>query len=209
MIVHGFEADAVLFDCDGVLVDSEPLSFRAWSKALATHGFTLTHDEFSQAVGGTEAMVAERFSPVTGAAPRLLEDSARAVFETIASGAVGFPDTMRLIDRCRALEVPMAVATNGARWRLDTLLSAVGLADLIGVSVASDEVAAPKPAPDLYLEAARLAGVPPARCVVIEDSPTGIRAAVEAGCSVVAVDRGMFRPELLSAAHRIVARLDD
>jgi len=206
--VHGFEADAVLFDCDGVLVDSEPLSYRAWSTALAGHGFELSHAEFAQAVGGTETMVAQRFSPVTGVEPDSLENAARAIFESIASTAAGFPDTVRLIERCRAAGVPMAVATNGARWRLDALLVAVGLTDLIATSVASDEVAAPKPAPDLYIAAARLAGVEPARCVVIEDSPTGIRAAVGAGCRVVAVDRGMFDHDVLSAAHLIVPELE-
>lgn len=207
MRLHGLEADAVLFDCDGVLVDSEPISYRAWRLALAAHGFDLSETTFHDSVGGTEAMVAARFGPDIGTDPVELELDARRLFTDIASEARGFDDSRELIARLETVGTPVAVATNGLRWRLDVLLGAVGLDRLLPYSVTADEVIAPKPSPDLYLAAAGITGVDPERCVVFEDSPTGISAARAAGCRVIAVDRGMFPEERLRAADVIVARV--
>lgn len=207
MNLHGLEADAVLFDCDGVLVDSEPISYRAWRLALDAHGFDLSETTFHDSVGGTEAMVAARFAPEIGADPVELEFDARRRFIEIASEARGFDDSRQLIARLEGAGTPMAVATNGLRWRLDVLLGAVGLDRLLAHSVTADEVTAPKPSPDLYLAAAELTGVDPGRCVVFEDSPTGITAARAAGCLVVAVDRGMFPEQRLRGADVIVRRV--
>lgn len=207
MRLHGLEAGAVLFDCDGVLVDSEPISYRAWKRALAAHGFDLSEAAFHDSVGGTEAMVALRFAPEIGADPVQLELDARNAFTDIASEARGFEDSRRLIAELESAGIPMAVATNGLRWRLDVLLKAVGLERLLAHSVTADEVSRPKPSPDLYLAAAGLTGAVPERCVVFEDSPTGITAARAAGCRVVAVDRGMFPVERLADADVIIARV--
>ena len=206
MIVHGLDARAVLFDCDGVLVDSEPVSYLAWSRTLAAHGYALDEALFSESVGGTETMVAERFAPEIGVDPGALEQEAQEAFREIAPMAKGFADTMELVDRLEASAVPMAVATNGLRWRLDVLLGAVGLERLLPVSVTADEVARPKPAPDLYTAAAALAGTHPRHCVVLEDSPTGVAAAKAAGCRVVAIDRGMFERSRLLEADVVVER---
>src|SRR5690606_38407892 len=77
MILHGLEGGAVLFDCDGVLVDSEPVSFQAWSITLANHGYVLDEPAFAESVGGTETMVAERYAPVLGVDPVALEAEAQ------------------------------------------------------------------------------------------------------------------------------------
>lgn len=207
MILHGLEADAVLFDCDGVLVDSEPVSYMAWSATLAAHGYRLDIDEFSDSVGGTETMVAQRFAPEIGADPTTLEKEAQVAFKEIAGQARGFGDSAVLVERLERSGVPIAVATNGLRWRLDVLLAAVGLERLLSASVTADEVLRPKPAPDLYLAAARLTGVDPDRCLVLEDSPTGITAAKAAGCLVIAVERGMFDRSRLRDADVIVNRV--
>ena len=207
MKLHGLDADAVLFDCDGVLVDSEPVSFSAWAETLNGHGYALEASEFAESIGGTETMVAERYAPVLGLDPVALELEAQFAFEAIASRVTGFPDSIELVERLERAHVPIAVATNGLRWRLDVLLRAVGLGHLLSVSVTADEVARPKPAPDLYLAAARLAGVDPARCVVIEDSPPGIAAAHRAGCRVIALDRGVFAADRLAEADVVVDRV--
>lgn len=204
MRLHGLDIRAVLFDCDGVLVDSEPVSYLAWSRTLANHGYALTEEVFAASVGGTETMVAERFSPEIGVDPVTLELEARHAFRAIAGTAAAFADALELVERLETAGVPVAVATNGLRWRLDALLGAVDLGRLLPRSVTADEVERPKPAPDLYLAAARLTGADPAACVVIEDSPTGIAAAAAAGCPVIAVDRGMFSRSRLSAATIVV-----
>lgn len=207
MNIHGLGCDAVLFDCDGVLVDSEPVSFTAWSEALAAYGYVLREEVFTESIGGTEAMVARRFAPDVDVDPVVLELEAQHAFERIAGQAAAFDDTLALIDRLEDVGVPMGVATNGLRWRLDALLGAVGLGRLLPSSVTADEVENPKPAPDLYLRAASIAGARPERCVVIEDSPTGVAAAKAAGCLVVAVDRGVFDRSRLAGADVIVHRV--
>lgn len=207
MILHGLEGDAVIFDCDGVLVDSEPVSYAAWSATLAALGFVLTEEAFSGSVGGTEAMVAEAFAPMVAADPVALETDARYRFERLAGSVRSFADAREAIERIESKGVPIGVATNGLRWRLDVLLAGAGLERLRPTSVTADEVQAPKPAPDLYVAAARLVEVDPERCVVVEDSPTGIAAAKAAGCKVVAVDRGMFPSQRLIAADVVVERV--
>ncbi|MEX2280027.1 MAG: HAD family phosphatase [Acidimicrobiia bacterium] len=204
MNLHGLECDAVLFDCDGVLVDSEPVSLEAWSEALAVYGYVLDAEVFAESIGGTEAMVANRFAPDVGVDPVVLELEAQRAFQQISSQAGAFGDTLALIDRLECAGVPIGVATNGLRWRLDALLGAVGLGRLLPFSVTADEVENPKPAPDLYLRAASLAGTVAERCVVIEDSPTGVAAAKAAGCLVVAVDRGVFDRRQLAGADVVV-----
>lgn len=204
MNIHGLECDAVLFDCDGVIVDSEPVSFRAWSEALAGYGYVLDAEVFADSIGGTEAMVAHRFAPDVGADPVALELEAQHAFERIAGEAAAFADTLALIERIERAGVPIGVATNGLRWRLDALLGPVGLGRLLPFSVTADEVENPKPAPDLYLRAALLAGTDAGRCVVIEDSPTGIAAARAAGCLIVAIDRGVFDGSRLAGADVVV-----
>jgi HAD superfamily hydrolase (TIGR01509 family) len=207
MNLHGLEGDAVLFDCDGVLVDSEPLSWMAWSTTMAAHGAVLDEGRYRALIGGTEAMVAARFGPEVGADPESLEREARRAFDGMVGEAKAYEDALDLVDRLEAANVPIAVATNGLRWRLDSLLTAVGLDRLLPNSVTADEVAHPKPAPDLYEKAARVVGVPPDRCLVIEDSPTGVAAAGAAGCKVIAVDRGMFERSQLIGAEVIVDRV--
>lgn len=207
MILHGLEGDAVLFDCDGVLVDSEPLSFLAWSKTLAGHGLDLGEQAFAELIGSTEQLVAETYGPAVGVDPVTLELEARSAFEEVAGEVCGFADAIALVERLQQERVPVGVATNGLRWRLDALLTAVGLGRLRSVSVASDEVPMAKPSPDLYRAAASIIGIEPSRCVVVEDSPTGIVAAAAAGCRVLAVDRGAFDRSRLAVADVVVAEL--
>ncbi len=196
-----------MFDCDGVLVDSEPASDRAWVKTLGLHGISVGTGELDGFVGRTDAELADHFAPIAGVGAEVLAADARSAFVTDVhgTGLLAFEDALVL----RAgLHCPVAVGSNSARWRLDAVLRAAGMADLIPCSVASDEVSEPKPAPFVYQEACRLLGVDPARTLVVEDSPTGIQAARSTGCPVVAIDRGFFPKESLSAADEIVETLD-
>lgn len=196
--------EAVVFDCDGVLVDSEPVSFRAWQDAIAIFGHTLTEDEFLATVGTTDRMVAESWAPRLGTDADRLDDLARDAFLARAHELDVFQDAVALRE---SMDLPVAIGTNSARWRLDAVLSATGLDDLFGVSVTATDVDEPKPAPDIYLRAFDLLGVPPSLGLVLEDSPSGVRAARAAGAYVVAVDRGLVDVADLEAADDIVARL--
>jgi HAD superfamily hydrolase (TIGR01509 family) len=196
---------AVIFDVDGVLVDSEWASAEAWQSTLARFGYQIDDTTFLGFVGTTDRSLAEFFSTRVGRdAAVILATAEEEMRRMVKGGLMAFPDTLALLD---GLSVPAAVASNSDRWRLDVVLSAAGIRDRFEVSVAGDEVPLPKPAPDIYLRAADLLFVNPGECVVIEDSPTGIAAARAAGMKVVAVRRGHFPDDRLAEADLVVDSL--
>jgi HAD superfamily hydrolase (TIGR01509 family) len=199
---------AVIFDCDGVLADSEWASARAWQLALAGLGHQLSGAEFGGFIGTTDWDLAKTFGERLGVDPHhVLAAAIEQLREILAGGLEAFADAVALMNRLDG--TAMAVASNSDRWRLEAVMDAAGLADRFVVSVAADEVPRPKPAPDVYLRAAELLDVLPADCLVVEDSPTGITAALAAGMRVVAVDRGHFAAIQLEPADRVVSTLDE
>lgn len=205
----GFEGvDAVLFDCDGVLVDSEPVSEQAWRTALAGYGIDI--GDFAGWVGTTDESIAAHYSAAAGVSPdELAGRASRLLLEALeARPLVLFGDAARALERVRTAPLVKAVVSNSQSWRLEAILTSAGLGDDFDVRVASDDVTDPKPAPDVYLLAARRLGVDPSRCLVIEDSPTGVASALSAGMRVVAVDRGVFEERALAAATRVTHSLD-
>jgi HAD superfamily hydrolase (TIGR01509 family) len=197
----------VIFDCDGVLVDSESASAAAWRSALARFDYHIDAVTFAGFVGTTDRALAVTFAAQVGAGVEEVLTAAEEEMRLIAGqGLNAFPDAVALVER---LAVPIGVASNSDRWRLEVVLTAAGLRPLFDVTVAGDEVAEPKPAPDVYLRVATLLEINPTDCVVIEDSPTGVVAARAAGMSVVVVRRGHFADEVLMAADRIVDSLDE
>lgn len=201
--------EAVLFDCDGVLVDSEQASEWAWRAALRRFGVDM--GEFEPWVGTTDEAIAVRFAPESGVSPRrLLEVSATMLEIRLATEPVTvFDDAADALNRVKSANLLTAVVSNSEGWRLAAVLASAGLTDEFRIGVTSDDVARPKPEPDVYLRAAELLGVDTPRCLAIEDSPTGIASARAAGMRVVAVDRGVFEPGELDAATRLVSSLFD
>ncbi len=200
--------DAVVFDCDGVLVDSEPVSEWVWRSTLDGHGIDMGPD-FAAWIGTTDQGIAVRFAAEAGMSPaRLADENAQAFVDRLAEvGIEVFDDALAALERTRAAGLGLAVATNSERWRLKAILEAAGLADVFSIAITSDDVARPKPAPDIYLEAVARLGMEPSRVVIVEDSPTGVAAGRSAGMRVVAVDRGVFEPAQLAPATRVVSNL--
>lgn len=194
----------MVFDCDGVLVDSEPVSYLAWRDALADFGHELTPAEFSPSIGTTDWMVAEAWAPRLETTPLVLDAKAKDAFLTRVTEVTVFEDASALR---ASLTIPSAVGTNSERWRLDAVLASAGLDELFPTSITASDVEEPKPAPDIYTAAFAAIGVAPHRGLVIEDSPSGIAAARAAGAFVVAVDRGHFDPSQLSSADLVVSSL--
>ncbi len=191
----------VIFDLDGTLVDSEPLSDDAWRSVLAEHGYDVGEAEL-QAVHG------HRFSDVYASFARLAtlpspdtlwNEYSQLLFASFDARLVPFADAVTTAQQLQADGVPLALATSSRRERLNRTLAAADLTALFAVTVAGDEVARGKPAPDGYLTAAELLGVDPAHCVAIEDSQAGIDAARAAGMKVLAVSRPGLRGELTGA----------
>ncbi|HWA38695.1 MAG TPA: HAD family hydrolase [Burkholderiales bacterium] len=178
--------ELVIFDCDGVLVDSEPIANRVLSELLAGCGLRLDPDEVMRRfVGRTKRGCIELATELLGAPlpASFGADWDAALYAAFRAELRAVEGVTEAID---ALEVPYCVATNSSRERLGIALEATGLAPRFeGRRFSAVDVARPKPAPDLFLHAAGTMGVPPARCVVVEDTPTGVRAAVAAGMTVL------------------------
>jgi HAD superfamily hydrolase (TIGR01509 family) len=187
---------AVIFDLDGTLVDSEPLSAVAWRRVLAVHG-DVSDAEIRAAQGLRFAESYAKFARVVPLPPLAViwSDYSELLYASYDDELVSFGDAVTTARRLQADGVPLALATSSQRERLERTLTAADLDGLFAVTVAGDEVARGKPAPDGYLAATRLLGVDPADCVAIEDSQAGIDAAKAAGIPVLGVSRpGLLRP---------------
>lgn len=197
----------VVFDCDGVLVDSEDLAWEAWRRAALPYGVTLGDAEKVAVTGMTDLAAFEYLGH------RELPDYEtyigvvnEEIYRLFVDHLQAFEDAVDVLDHL-AGRTPLAVASSSPRERLDIALRSTGLSDRFDAVVAGDEVPAAKPAPDLFLAAAVALGVEPGDCVAVEDSPSGIAAARAAGMRVVAVDRAFFPAEALVGADLVVPRL--
>ncbi|MCC6359592.1 MAG: HAD family hydrolase [Phycisphaerales bacterium] len=182
---------AIIFDCDGVLVDSEPLANRVMSELLAEHGVAMTPEEcLRRFVGMTipaeAAAIREDFGvDLLDVLQRVLTARTLARFERELRAMDGAAEAL---GRCRR---PIGVASNSVTARVRLSLRVTGLERFFADHVYTAEmVARPKPAPDLYLHAAARLGFPPAECLVVEDSVSGTSAARAAGIAVIGFTGG-------------------
>lgn len=179
----------VIFDCDGVLVDTEQLSNRLLARVLAEDGFDVGYEEVRRLfVGKTmEAVVTH----VEAAIGRPLGDHWPAyireeTFKAFAVGIEAVPGVEAVLHMLKARNTPFCVASSGKFEKMRFTLGSSGILPLVeNVLFSAEEVAHGKPAPDLFLHAARKMGHAPETCVVIEDSVPGVQAAVAAGMPVL------------------------
>lgn len=187
---------AVIFDCDGVLVDSEPASFDLLADDLERYGLHLPREEMEHLfLGGTIAGVHAKARALGAALPEdWVAEFYERLYARLAEGIPLMSGVLALLDALDAAAIPYAVGSNGSDRKMQvTLGQHPGLLARFGGRLFSGQtLGAPKPAPDLYLHAARALGHPPDACAVIEDSPTGARAAAAAGirCFGYAPQRG-------------------
>ncbi|UGB38656.1 HAD family hydrolase [Frateuria soli] len=176
----------VIFDCDGVLVDSEPVANRVFAGMLAEQGLDLDDGQMDELFLGRTmahclALVAERLGR---ALPEGFEaEHDRRLFLALAAELAPVPGVAQVLD---GLALPSCVASNGSPDKVRFSLGRVGLLSRFeGRLFSAAQVARGKPAPDLFLHAARCMGVAPAACVVVEDSPAGVAGGVAAGMTVL------------------------
>lgn len=208
-------AEAVIFDLDGTLADSELAHERALRAAAETRGMTFTHEYFRErCVGVGESgcfrMVAREHGVELepGVLEELISKKLGCFREAVPDGGVvAQPGAVELVRACRAV-MPVALCTGSSRESLEIMLGAIGLADAFGVVVTSSDVPAPKPDPAGYLLAASRLGLGPGACVAVEDSPTGVEAAARAGVRVIGVAHS-FPGERLVGADLVVARIGE
>lgn len=179
-----FPPDLVIFDCDGVLVDSEPLTNRVIRDDLATRGLDLPIEDVNTLfVGGTMMAVRDQAREMGAVLPDTwVEDIYVDMYDVLERNVQLVPGVPEVLDFLDTKGIPYAVGSNGRHRKMDITLTRTGLAArLQGRIFSREDVQNPKPAPDLYLKVAAEMGVEPSRAVVVEDSPSGARAAQAAG----------------------------
>jgi HAD superfamily hydrolase (TIGR01509 family) len=189
--------EAVLFDMDGLLVDSERLWYETEAEVMAELGTTWGPEHQESLVGGSIARTVAYMLALAGPVAEP-EDVARRLLggmaDRLRANVPMMPGAKQLLDEVREAGVPSALVSSTHRALMEYALDGIGR-DRLSVTVAGDEVEHPKPHPEPYLTAARMLDADPRRCVALEDSPNGTESATAAGCHVVAVPSVVPIPE--------------
>ncbi|MEV4396718.1 HAD family phosphatase [Nonomuraea sp. NPDC049607] len=181
--------EAVFFDMDGLLVDSEKVWLEIETRVMARLGAEWTPQHQAHLVGGSMERTLDYMLGVSGAdvpASTVQEWMVSGMVERLAEGVGVMPGAAELLEALRDEGVPVGLVTSSMKEIAEAVLKGFGR-DRFDVVVTAADVERTKPDPEPYLKAARLLGVEPVRCVVLEDSPNGVAAATAAGCAVVAV----------------------
>jgi len=203
------EKRAVLWDLDGVLMDTFDLHYRSWVYALDKVGFHLTLEQFRPTFGiNNRANCMQLLGPERGAQlADSIDQSKEQWFRDHVSGNVSlFPGVLEWLKRFQAWGFPQAVASSGEQASIDALVDGTGIRSYFD-AIVSGAALPPKPNPDVFLLAAQTVHIPITRCLVIEDSLAGATAGVRAGTKVLAVETTL-PASALTIAHKVVFRLD-
>jgi HAD superfamily hydrolase (TIGR01509 family) len=205
--------DAVVFDLDGLLLDTEQLWDEVREGLARERGARWSDRAQADMMGMSSPEWSRYMNEVLG----LHEEPDEIAAEVVRRMESRYRERLPLLPRAReaverlAARWPLGLASSSNRPLIDLALGLAGLAPLFRVTVSSEEVARGKPAPDVYVEACARLGVAPERAAAVEDSANGIRSAHAAGLRVVAIPNAHFRPaeDALALAHVVLASLDD
>lgn len=209
---NGMQAEAIIFDFDGIIVDTEPLHYRSFQSVLAPLGFSFTWQEYLADYIGFDDRDAfrEAFS-VNNAKlspdklTALIDEKAAAFQKIILGGVMAYPGVVELIRKLRKADLPLAICSGALRSDIDPILTMLGLTDCFKSIVTADEVLASKPDPECYqLAFERLNGLcdrslVKQRTFAIEDTPAGIKSARQAQLNVLAVTNSYAAEKLAEA----------
>jgi beta-phosphoglucomutase len=205
---------AVVFDFDGVLVDSEPLHLRAYQEVLEPLGTSLPREEYYARYLGYDdygvfkALAASRNWPIDDGKVKALIEEKSTVFDALLTNAdVLYPGTADCIARLAAVW-PLGIASGALRYEIETMLRGRALEQYFRFIVAAGDTPAGKPAPDPYRKAATLHGVPTSECVAVEDSRWGIESAKAAGLWCIGITNTYPVSELMEA-DAIITSLEE
>ena len=201
---------AVIFDMDGLMLDSERAILDALRQAAAEHGARIDHDWWLRLIGHSDEVCRQSLGELIGTAgASAVLERGHALYIAVAEAGIAHrPGIIALLDLLARHRIPRAVATSTRRPLALRKLEAADLLSRFDAVCTSSDVARAKPAPDVYLLAAERLGVDPAHCLVLEDSPTGVRAALAAGMTPVQVP-DLLAPDddVRTLGHRIVESL--
>jgi HAD superfamily hydrolase (TIGR01509 family) len=213
------QLQAIVFDMDGLMVDSEPLSRQAWDEFLRPYGGHITDAMQSQIIGLradiSTPLIQEAFD-IPLSVPQIIEQRAVMYARIREQGVPVMPGLVELQAAIWQRGIPWAVASSSGQRHVQEMLVQLELVDKVFATACGDEVAHGKPAPDLYLLAAARLGIDPTLCLALEDSAPGSQAAVAAGMTVIAIPNGQTTgadfshvQAVVTSLHEVVANLDE
>ncbi len=214
---------AVVFDCDGVLVDTEPLHYRAFQEVLQPLDLAFDYDHYLKNYIGFDDRDAFVEAFREGNRPLddttlhgLIEAKGKKLLRIISAGVSTFPGVASLVRELASRGIPLAVASGALRHEVELFLKVLKIGDAFSVIVAADEVSRSKPDPETYIAALKrlrdLVGsnhVDPGGCIAIEDTPTGIQSAKSAGLFVIGVTNSFPAKALREDADHVVTSLEE
>ncbi|MDB5262269.1 MAG: haloacid dehalogenase superfamily protein [Adhaeribacter sp.] len=206
------EKFAVIFDMDGVIIDSNPYHKEAWLQFAEKHNIELKEEEVGEKIFGKTNTTALRdvfgkeFSPEENM--KLGEEKEAIYRELHEKDLVPIPGVRQYLERLKQNGIPMAVATNAPVSNVDFIMERTGLRHYFEVVIDSSSVKNGKPDPEIYLKSAEKLGMPPARCIVMEDSVPGAEAGLRAGMKVIAITTTHSKEEL-SQTHLVIEAYEE
>ena len=211
----------IIFDLDGTLVDSERVWHMAETRVIESRGYKYTLEDRALVLGLRidEAMVAVRdHYGMTDDIPALVDELNYAMVDLVAEHVIAQPGAHALIDYVIRRDIPHAIASASPYIVIDAIVEHMGWLPYFPVRCSADDEAHGKPAPDVYLTAARKLGIAPNKCLAIEDTPAGAKAAVSAGMTCFAVPDHVYSkphmfdgitPHVFSGLPEILRTLDE
>ncbi len=200
---------AIVFDMDGLLVDSEPLHMEAWQTTVRRYGRQIDQAMFARMMGkrlcDDVAIVGELGFPIAPEA--LLRERNELFLASLPGRLKAMPGLGELLLEIQARGLRCALATSGERRYVQAVIRELSLGGVFDAVVVAEDVARGKPAPDVYLLAAQRLGLLPAQCLVLEDAPNGVAAAKAAGMMCIAVPNEFTRALDLAAADGVMPSL--
>lgn len=203
-------ADAILFDIDGTLVDSNEQHVIAWAFAFRAEGQPQESDDIRRQIGkGGDLLVPALLPDADEAMQKRLSDRQGAYFKEAYLDAVRpFDGAADLVRRAHESGRTVVLASSAKREELDHYIDLLGIADVLAATTSKDEVKSSKPEPDIFSAALEKIGVPPERAVVIGDTPYDVEAAHRAGIAAIGVTSGPFTKRQLTEAGAVAVYLD-
>jgi HAD superfamily hydrolase (TIGR01509 family) len=202
---------AIVFDMDGLMVDSEPLSQQAWDEYLRPYGHQLSEEIVHNIIGlraDVSTPVIKELFNLPEPVPTIISKRAAIYSQIRANGVPTMPGLHALHAEIARRNIPWAVATSSPRAHAVEILQQLGLLARCRAIAAGDEVTHGKPNPDIYLLAAERLGIPPQDCLALEDSGPGSQAAVNAGMTVIAIPNAQTKTADFGHVHHLYQSLD-
>lgn len=204
---------ALVFDFDGLILDTETSQFQAWQEVFATHGATLTVADWAHVIGSADSGWDPAVELGRSTGQVYVRDELRAVWkprrdELFAQETVR-PGVLELIKEAKLRRLGLGIASSSPRWWVQGNLERLGIFDSFDAVTTGDEVERTKPDPAVYLLALERLRVPASAAIALEDSPNGVRAAQAAGMRCVAVPNDVTRHLDLSAADALLESLGE